>query len=90
MYKRQLPILTGGVTQIKQTLKKIALKTEKLDGRLFYVGGCVRDRILGIDSKAVSYTHLDVYKRQPISIDDGHYIFIISGETNFELSTKHV
>lgn len=49
------------MTQIKRTLKEIALKTEKLDGRLFYVGGCVRDRILGIDSKDIDIEVYGIY-----------------------------
>ena len=38
---------------MSEIVKKITEYVNEAGGRVFYVGGCVRDRLLGIDNKDV-------------------------------------
>ena len=50
--------------QIPEKAKYIIETIQNAGFEAYVVGGCVRDSILGRCPEAVSYTHLDVYKRQ--------------------------
>ena len=39
------------MTQDRETARRIAQEVQPLGGSVYYVGGCVRDRLLGRESK---------------------------------------
>lgn len=101
MGKHQLKIIYTDTPKSKMRILDILgdsltdyeYNSEKIRGSL---AGCGQKQIIveTADINTKPYIRIvgtdKIIEGKPISIDDGHYIFIISGETNFELFTKHV
>ena len=54
--------------QQKSAVEQITQLFKKHGAEIYLVGGCVRDSLLGIAPKAVSYTHLRAHETREASV----------------------